>query len=422
MRTNSYKQPEESSMYSSSEEAHLLKGDEICASYINPGISLYRGNHFIEALPSILSDEEVIEKLAFLPPYDPSERRLATHLRMHCINAATQFFQPLPRHIDLERRISNMIRAGYLARNPANPKYFSELEQRIARIRKARGSMSVFSRRSQVIGEQKNRFRSSVTGFAVVGIPGIGKTTTIENILTQIYPQVIVHEQYRDKCIPIAQVVWLVLGCPYNGSLSGLCYSFFQGMDLALGTNYYELYSQGKRNIDDLLDDMANLAGVHGLGVLVVDELQHLTCSGIGAEKMLNFFVDLANCLKVPVLLVGTFKAIPILSNEFRQIRRNSGQGDMIWEAMAMDENWDAFIEALWEYQYTCTPTPLTPALSTCLHDACQGITDFAIKMYMLAQVRAIANEGNEIITEDIIRSVVRDSFRLAAALLEAMR
>ena len=58
---------------------------------------------------------------------------------------------------------------------------------------------------------------------------------------------------------------------------------------------------------------------------------------------MLNFFVQLVNTIGVPVILIGTYKASSILDGEFRNARRVSGQGDLIWSRMQNDDEWDYF-------------------------------------------------------------------------------
>ena len=80
---------------------------------------------------------------------------------------------------------------------------------------------------------------------------------------------------------------------------------------------------------------------------------------------------------------------------------------------MAEDRIWELFIESLWQYQYVQKSSPITAQLIYALYDVTQGITDFAVKVYMLAQMRAIVT-GIERITENIIRSVAADSLRLA--------
>jgi len=105
---------------------------------------------------------------------------------------------------------------------------------------------------------------------------------------------------------------------------------------------------------------------------------------------MLNFFVGLINTIGLPVVLVGTYKAWSVLGGEFRQMRRGTGVGDLVWHPMLEDETWQFFLESLWRYQYVRSPSELTPQLSHTLYYETQGITDFATKVYMLAQIRAI--------------------------------
>ena len=60
------------------------------------------------------------------------------------------------------------------------------------------------------------------------------------------------------------------------------------------------------------------------------------------------FFLQLMNTLGVPVILIGTYAAMEILSRELCQIRRSCGQGDLIWDRMANDDVWRLFTESLW--------------------------------------------------------------------------
>jgi hypothetical protein len=167
---------------------------------------------------------------------------------------------------------------------------------------------------------------------------------------------------------------------------------------------------------------MALVASLHSIGVLVIDEIQHLSqAKSGGSSKMLNFFVQLINTIGLPVVLVGTYKAISVLSGEFRQTRRGTGQGDLVWDRMKKDETWEWFLECLWGYQYVQQRSPLIPELSDALYDVTQGITDFAVKVYMLAQVRAIAT-GEEAVTAQGIRLAAQESLRMANPILQALR
>ena len=55
---------------------------------------------------------------------------------------------------------------------------------------------------------------------------------------------------------------------------------------------------------------MCRVGWIHCLGLLVIDEIQHLNqAKSGGAEKMLNFFLQLMNTLGLPVVLIGTYGA-----------------------------------------------------------------------------------------------------------------
>lgn len=409
------------------------QGRVTAASYLEQEISGYRGNPFVEALPPIMTEDEVMEALARYPSFDEGERGMPSHLRLHAIQNALQFFAPLPVHLDLEQRFSRMIRTGYQMRNPVERGFWRDLDEKSKALAL---STSVVP----------NCARSLTLGFTIIGFPGVGKSTSVEAILS-LYPQVIYHSRYRERDFNVAQVVWLKLECPHDGSIKGLCLNFFQAVDNMLGTKYERNYAGGRHTTDDLLPKIARVAAIHGIGVLVIDEIQRLSSAKSGgAGKMLNFFVQLTNSIGVPVVLVGTFKARSILSGEFHQIRRGTGQGDLVWDRMEegewveeKDEEangearadyqklgiWQLFMESLWPYQYVKVPCALTKELSHVLYKETQGITDFAAKVYMLAQVRAITTAitiEDEIITADIIRSVARDSLKQAQPVLVALR
>jgi hypothetical protein len=318
-----------------------------------------------------------------------------------------EFVQPLSVHLDVESRFSRMIRHGYKARNPLGAAFTRRL--RNANMLKPNS-----------LENQEEIISSSASGFSIIGISGIGKSTTVARNLL-LYPQVIVHSKYEGRNLSIYQVVWLKLECPHDGSTKSLCLNFFQAIDSLLGSNYFEKYKRNTENI--LIPLMARVASLHCLGVLVIDEIQNLSeAKSGGSNKMLNFFVQLVNTIGVPVVLVGTFKATYLLSGEFRKARRGTGQqGGLIWDRMRFDDEWDLLLEGLWDYQWTSKPTKLTVDLKRVIYEESQGITDIAVKLYMLAQWRAIST-GREEITPALIKSVANDSLRLVKPALDALK
>jgi hypothetical protein len=136
---------------------------------------------------------------------------------------------------------------------------------------------------------------------------------------------------------------------------------------------------------------------------------------------MLNFFVTLVNTIGVPVVLIGTTKAMSVLQSEFRQARRGSGQGDLLWDRMQNDLSWEIMLRAMWKNQWTRHRTPLSAELKDVLYDESQGIIDIAVKLYAMAQMKAIADSA-EIIRPETIREVAAEKLRLVRPMLNALR
>lgn len=112
-----------------------------------------------------------------------------------------------------------------------------------------------------------------------------------------------------------------------------------------------------------------------------------------------------------------------VLQKHMLHIRRAGGtEGELIWDNwLSNSSDFNFLAEALFEYQYVKHPVKLSPALREALYDVTQGITDYVVKIFAAAQVRAIG-VGQERITPPIIRSVARDLLRQAEPFLDALR
>lgn len=381
------------------------------ADYKDQIIEDYRDNPFIEALPEILTKEEVIHKLANYPPFNENERYLEGHYRYHIVQRLFQYFQPLSIHIDLENRISRMIRQGYLSRNPFNADYKRGFHE---------GYKMIQNKSLELTGTQGI---NSAYGFTIIGVSGMGKSVSVGKILS-LYPKVIIHSNYKGIPFSQYQVTWLKIDCPHSGSIKELCINFLITIDSILGTDYYKKTMKGNSSANTLLPVICQIARRCGLGMLVIDEIQSLSLAKSGgAEKMLNFFMTLINTIGIPVVLIGTNKAMSVLQSEFRQARRGSGQGDMYFDRIQStnEVSWNLFTEGLFQYQWIRKPCVLNQELSDLLYEESQGIFDIAIKLFIMAQVRAIATNKEEI-TPKLIRNVAKENLKLVKPMLDALK
>lgn len=410
------------------------------ANYKVQSLPEYIGNPLIEALPKTFNQNEYLDAATNYPFFNESERHLPRELRLQCVLRMTHYFQPLTKHIDLEQRISGVIRHGYLSRNPLHAQY-------VVRLRQIKESVKLKDiNEMQKLLHCFNSSKSDPVCLSLLGISGVGKTTGLNSVL-KLYPQVIVHHEYNGKPFNLYQVVWIRLECPHAGSLKGLCSEFFQEVDKLLGTDYYAKHGNPRTNSEDyMLGQMIHICYLHGIGFLFIDEIQNLcNAKSGGSDKVLNFLVKLINKHIAPIFFVGTNKAEDIFQSAFRQARRVTGMGISYWDRFRFNEEeivhiqpenseggvseassvkvniWKFLIKELFNYQWTKFPVAFDEEISKTLYDKSQGIADIAIKLYILAQWRAIA-AGTEKITPSLISQVAADSLMLVQPMLNALR
>ena len=381
----------------------------VVAVYQTAKLSAYQGNPLIEALPplnSFLNDSSALKGSLRCTIED-------IHLngveRAHCIcRIIDDFFQPLSQHIQLHERLSLMIRGGYVGRNPETGDWAKHIQNGYERV---------------ISGDLKaikfTDVNSTAQSMTLIGCSGNGKTTAMKQLLS-LYPQVIYHPDRNFE-----QVVYLKIDCSHDGSLKELCLNFFRAMDLALGTtNYQKQYSTSKRpSIETLLAAMAQVANSHAVGVLIIDEIQHLSRSRSGgSEKMLNFFVTLVNTIGLPVILVGTPRAREIFEADMRSARRGSGLGAIFWDPMEEGREWKALTDKLWSLQWLQKRDEvLSDEIRALWYDLSQGVLDIVVKLFVLCQLRAIATRV-ERITPKLMQQVYQDELKPVHPMLAALR
>lgn len=375
----------------------------------------YDGNPFIARLPPIKSRKEIFKSLQFKPDYSEEECGYPAHYRKHFVLRLGRFFEPVSRHVELAERLDYILRQGYVGRNPMTHDYIRHLQNDFHR-----------TRQKDIFAENLLPVENTATSFSVIGCSGVGKSKAIEKILHQ-YPSRISHTEP----FSLVQLPWLKLDCPHQGSPRQLCKNFFASLDRLLGTEYEKLYGNVKAGLDEMLVHMAQVANLHALGLLVIDEIQHLRKSKssqnlAGSDQLLNFLVTLVNTIGVPVVLIGTLSAKAILQKDFRQARRGAGFGAAQWDRYPYDVEWKHIVERIWKYQWTRTYTPLSTEILDVLYDESQGILDVLVKLIMLTQLKIISiNEvraQGEHITPDLIKMVAAEDFKLIHPMINALR
>lgn len=374
------------------------------AQYTTSTIDDHRGNPLIEALPVIKNDQQWLEQLLSLAAFDPSERHHDAYLRGYMVARLKDIFIPSDRHHALARRLDQVIRAGYRTRNPRSPEWKAKVHDLFAKAQ----AQGVAIR--QVFGEARQ-----ICSYSVIGLSGMGKSTTTESILAA-YPQHLLHTELN-----LHQIVWLKVDCPRDGSVKDLAVAILRAIDRVLGTEHA---GRLPRNATAavIMARVGHLLNVHSVGVLVLDEMQNLSVKRSGGrEEMLNWFQELVNEHGVPIVLLGTPKARAVLGIDVRIARRSGIAGSTQWGPMASGQEFRLLLETLWEYQWLRQPGPLTEEMVDEMYRQTQGVNAFVVDMFLVAQLHALRS-GCETLTPEIIKKVAQGEFAQLQPYLNALR
>ncbi|MCI1589785.1 ATP-binding protein [Heyndrickxia oleronia] len=389
------------------QEIFLPNGMEaIQASNTEYPLDEFNQNPFIQALPPLADMSTIIKKLAMNPLFAEQERQMESVYRLQMISRLYQFFQPLPIHLEIWDMINNLLIQGYLARNPFDPAYKRYLHETGKQI----------INRTFDINSRQN-FRTTAGCGTLIGLSGMGKTTSVGRVLSNI-PQVVIHNEYRGQHFNQIQLVWIKLDAPSTSSLKALCLQFFMRVDELLGTNNYKKYVSRNASVDMMLPLIGQLAQNIGLGLLIIDETQNI--KGRGADQIMNFFVNLINS-GVNLAIIGTPGAYGLFGDELRIARRLTGNSEIIFNNMDYDNEFKFLLESIWRYQWIKKPAKLTEEFAKVIYDETQGISDLIVKIFVYSQQKAIST-GKEELTVELMRNVANEKFKLMREMLKAIR
>lgn len=377
------------------------------ASYNEFPLEEYNSNPFIQALPPLMDKQSIIKKLMLPISFKEEERNLDSSYRLHILYRINKLFQPLPIHIDIWNMVFSLIYQGYVARNPFDADYRRYVNQT---------GKQIINRTFDI--NTRTNFRTTASCATLIGYSGVGKTSSVNRVLNNI-PQLLVHNCYNGQHFNQIQLSHITLQTPHNSSLKSLTLQFFMKIDELLNSNNFKKYISRNLSVDAMLPLMGQVANNVGLGMLIIDEIQHLQNRGI--QQMMNYFVTLMNSFGVPVLFIGTPASYTIFQQEFRISRRVSGNGEIIWNNMENDKEFRFFLESIWRYQWNRKVVPLTEEMVKVFYEETQGVSDLILKLFINVQKKCIDNEKEEF-TINMVKKVAKEQFKLMKPMIEAIK
>ncbi|CAG9219228.1 TniB protein [Paraburkholderia caribensis] len=384
----------------------------VTAQYIQQTIPQYRENKLIEALPRTLNSDEWCQILLKMPPFAPEQRNWPEDQRLTMLASLLSFSVPLDRHVRLAHAVDSILREGYVGRSPHTAHHAAILQQ-LYEAKQAGQILHPDGNDEQDFGQRSSSF---------IGCSGIGKTSSLRKILER-YPRVIRHPDLAG----VVQIPWLYIEAPADGMS-------VKELALAIRSQIHDLVpdiapikdfsTRAYQSEAALMNHAARMMHLGHVGLLVVDEIHRLKFQGQGKHKLLNLLVAASNALGIPVLFVGTSKALKLLGLDFSSGRRSVGSGFVPWNVLQTSSNldskkrgeWEHFITAFWDMQWLNEFTPLTQDLSNLMFTYSQGIVDIALKLFIAVQQDAIFNR-----TETITAQGIKDTWERHFILIQPM-
>lgn len=368
-----------------------LLGRTEVAAYSTVKLEIYKGNPLIEALPRKLKQIDVLEKLAIYPPL-PDETRFTEDEteREEYLVYIELLRQPFEIYYDVFRAIETAIKKGYSAKNPLTPTTQHFLHYPVETPTSVSPSTGKFAGRGR--------------GITIIGESGIGKSTMLEQVLFY-FPQVIQHSRYNGEYLGFRdQVVWIKVECPDKSSVRELCEEILRTLDEAIGS---ELTTPKPKHSGLITQIEQKIKSSH-LGLIVIDEMQNLSAQRTRGESgLLKFLKKIVNRLGVPIVFCANPPFDDLLIDLPQNARRSENGGAFYMKPLTRDSiGWKAFIEQLWQLQWTNTETPLTESLERKMYELCLGNVDFACRTFAKAQSLVMGTDD-----ESICEVVLQDAY-----------
>lgn len=378
------------------------------AQYAKTDIKEYKENPLILALPARVTPERVYKIFTnTVQSYD--WKSITLNEREEQVRAIRSLRIFSSQHLELYHTIYEMLRYGYVNRNPISPDVvawsYDIADSNIPLQEVAHSQIS-------------SALQSTVAdSLFLSGFSGNGKSTTIERILQTLFPTVIEH-QWKNFTEP--QIIYIKVDLPHNASRSGLICNLLQEVDRILdktsyGNPHYTKAVKKKDGrfitIDSMMDILLNVLVRHHVGLIVIDEFQNmLVASQRYRLETIQLFDELANRLFIPNIKIGTPDTIMAFSKNSRHQRR-LGQ---IFELQRLNDKKsnERAINALFKFQPLENPIEKNDDIKNLIMTLTAGVPAYLIGLWEASILFAIKT-GKETLSTALIKKAFNQKYPL---------
>ena len=335
-------------------------------------------NLFIEAMPEMLTPEQFFEKIQSKPERIEKIHTKSREERRRLVMNIYRCFYPMDYMYHIYDLLYRAIITNYLSKST------KEVIRQINAIHDGRSDNLEYTTHSY--------------SGAILGAPGIGKTSTIKRSLSTI-PQVIIHSNYKGQKIYEKQITYLIVECPSDCSVKTLAISILAAIDNAIESEYaYALPRSIKEHTTGRLVERVKIACLrHHIGVILIDEIQNAVATASKTKQinpLIKFLVGLTNEACVSVCFCGTLQAEELFNLQEHLKRRTRGFRILPLKA---DITYRRFLSEIWKYQVTLKKSELNDVIANQIYDYSGGVPAYILTLFAEAQIQAILSGEEQI-------------------------
>lgn len=250
-------------------------------------------------------------------------------------------------------------------------------------------------------------FIHQAESFAVLGSPGMGKTETVNRILS-MFPRIIAHTEYCGQPYEKIQIPYLRVQCPPNDSIKGLCIQILSDIDSLLGTDHATEEERKLSRIDDLVCKIAALCLKFNIGLILIDEIQNVlkmrTKDKDSNSMLIKFLVELNNKTGICVFCIGTTQVEQYFTREKHLERRTRGPRIMPLE---YDGSYRAVLSLIWNQMPLLERPELTQEMSGLIYKISKGVLS-NITSLLISTCEYALSHGKESIDMEMVKTVAK--------------
>ncbi len=342
-------------------------------------------NPFLAAMPEILGQDDFNVQIRSFPKLPVNLPTMTATERRQALPLISSIFVPLDYMYALYDQMYRAIRSTYSTRTMLD---------------EVRQTNALFH------GSTSSNYSTQAATGSILGVPGVGKTSTIRRSLA-LLPQVIEHVEYMGKPFYCKQVLYLCVECPSDCSTKALALNLVAALDRAIGSNYFnQLTSLRSVAASAVAAQVKILCLTHHVGLILIDEIPNAVVTARKNKQikpLIKFLVELTNDTCTSVFFVGTPIAEELFTSQEHLKRRTRGIRLLPFKP---DGVYKSFLEQLWAYQLTPQMAQLTDQLANKIYDWSGGIPAYTVKIFMESQAQALLQGRSCIDAKTIQRAI----------------